>query len=276
MSDVAVPTQEALPGGREAQPAGTWKVGSLHPTAVKVLTVLGFAIPVGAYLAMLAHYQVNVPLTDEWGQVHAVVARNYSRLDLSSLWALHTDNRMLFPNLVVVGLAHTVSLNIEVEEWLQRADAVRLDGATHLGSQAPLTQHAPALLRPRRLRHAHLCAISEQPVGVPDGLVPSPARVRSERGPTGPTRPDVADPRRSCTGGRRGQLFLGTGPTHLASWPCASLSPTTVALGLHQLDRCRPRHHRAVLLQLPGLLGQFFLRRHAPGVVRQALSLRIG
>ena len=29
-----------------------------------------------------------------------------------------TDNRVFFPNLIVVGLAHTVSLNIEVEEYL--------------------------------------------------------------------------------------------------------------------------------------------------------------
>ncbi len=114
----AVPAQAAPPGSREPQPAGTWKVGSLHPTAFKVLTVLSFAIPVGAYLAMLAHYQVNVPWTDEWGDVHVLV-QNYGHFpDWSSLWALHSDNRVFFPNLIVIGLAHMVSFNIEVEEYL--------------------------------------------------------------------------------------------------------------------------------------------------------------
>jgi hypothetical protein len=58
------------PGGTAAEPRGATgrdrKVGSLHPTAVKVLTVLGFAVPV-------AHYQENAILTDEWADVDVVV-----------------------------------------------------------------------------------------------------------------------------------------------------------------------------------------------------------
>jgi hypothetical protein len=98
--------------------AGTWKVGSLNPALVKVLTFLGFALPAGAYLAVLAYYQVNAIVGDQWDDVHTI-ALNYGHFpDWSSLWSLHTDNRVFFPNLIVVGLAHTVSLNIEVEEYL--------------------------------------------------------------------------------------------------------------------------------------------------------------
>jgi hypothetical protein len=86
--------------------------------AVKVLTVLGFTIPAVAYLALMAHYQVNAVLTDEWGDVHVIVQNAGHFPDWSSLWALHTDNRVLFPNLIVIALAHTVSLNVEVEEYL--------------------------------------------------------------------------------------------------------------------------------------------------------------
>jgi hypothetical protein len=97
---------------------GTWRVGSLPPTLVKVLTFLGFVLPVGAYLALLAHYQVNAISGDQWSDVQ-VIAQNYGHFpDWSALWSLHTDNRVFFPNLVVVGLAHTVSFNIEVEEYL--------------------------------------------------------------------------------------------------------------------------------------------------------------
>jgi hypothetical protein len=91
----------------------TWKVGSLHPTAVKLLTVVGFAIPVGAYLALLAHYQVNAIVGDQWSDVQVIAHPNWS-----TLWATHTDNRVLFPNLIVLALAHTVAFNIEVEEYL--------------------------------------------------------------------------------------------------------------------------------------------------------------
>ena len=38
--------------------------------------------------------------------------------DWSSLWGLHNGNRIFFPNLIVVALAHTVHFNIEVEQYL--------------------------------------------------------------------------------------------------------------------------------------------------------------
>lgn len=108
---------------------GTWKVGSLDPAVVKVLTFLGFALPVGAYLALLAHYQVNAVQGDQWSDV-LTISQSYAHFpDWSSLWSLHTDNRIFFPNLVVIGLAHTVSFNIEVEEYLS---ALMLLGAVAL------------------------------------------------------------------------------------------------------------------------------------------------
>jgi hypothetical protein len=98
--------------------SATWSVGSLNPTVVKALTFVGFAVPVAVYLAVVAHYQVNAISGDQWSDVQ-VVAQNYGHFpNWSSLWALHTDNRVFFPNLIVIGLAHTVSLNIEVEEYL--------------------------------------------------------------------------------------------------------------------------------------------------------------
>jgi hypothetical protein len=123
------PTRGAPPDRREASPAGTWKVGSLRPTTVKVLTFVGFAIPVGAYLFLVVHYQVNAIWTDQWGDVHVLVQNAGRFPNWSSLWALHTDNRVFFPNLIVIGLAHTVSFNIEVEEILS---ALMLFAATGL------------------------------------------------------------------------------------------------------------------------------------------------
>ena len=125
----------AVPGaGTPAEDAtsplsGRWKLSSLDPLVVKVLTFLGFALPVGAYLAMVGHYQVNAVVGDQWEDV-PIIARSYAHFpDWSSLWALHTDNRIFFPNLIVIGLAHTVSFNIEVEEYLS---ALMLLGAVAL------------------------------------------------------------------------------------------------------------------------------------------------
>ncbi len=127
--------ERAAPGhgspaeGRAPHPRGTWQVGSLDPTLVKVLTFVGFALPVGAYLAILAHYQVNAVVGDQWEDV-PIIARSYVHFpDWSSLWALHTDNRIFFPNLIVIGLAHAVSFNIKVEEYLS---ALMLLGAVAL------------------------------------------------------------------------------------------------------------------------------------------------
>ena len=115
--------------GQEAQEGGTWQIGSLHPTMVKVLTALGFVLPMAGYLAMVAHYQVNAIWADQWGDVHVLVQNAGRFPNWSSLWGLHTDNRVFFPNLIVIALSHTVRFNIEVEEYLS---ALMLFGATAL------------------------------------------------------------------------------------------------------------------------------------------------
>jgi hypothetical protein len=104
---------------REKDPADrTWRVGRLSPGTVKILTVFGFAVPVVAYLALLQHYQVNTIWQDQWDDVQ-VIRESYLHFpDWSSLWAQHVDNRILFPNLIVIVLAHTVAFNITVEEYL--------------------------------------------------------------------------------------------------------------------------------------------------------------
>ncbi len=97
---------------------GTWKLGGLNPSIVKALTAVGFAIPVFGYLALLRHYQMNALIGDQWYDV-PVIRASYSHFpDWASLWGLHNGNRILFPNLIVVALAHTVHFNIEVEQWL--------------------------------------------------------------------------------------------------------------------------------------------------------------
>ena len=103
---------------RPARETGTWKVGGLDPSIVKALTAIGFAVPVIGYLALLRHYQVNALIGDQWYDVPVIRASYHHFPDWTSLWGLHNGNRILFPNLIVVALAHTVHYNIEVEQYI--------------------------------------------------------------------------------------------------------------------------------------------------------------
>ncbi len=90
----------------------------LDPTIVNVLTVVGFGLPIAGYLWFIVHYGVNVPYQDGWSDI-TVIHQCYSHLfTCGALWTQHNENRILFPNLIVVILAHTTHFNIRVEEFL--------------------------------------------------------------------------------------------------------------------------------------------------------------
>ena len=91
---------------------------------VQVLTVVLLVAPVVGYFWLIHHYARNVVFYDQWSDVRLVAHPSFS-----ALWVQHNENRILFPNLVVLLLAHTTHLNIVVEEFLS---ATLLVGATVL------------------------------------------------------------------------------------------------------------------------------------------------
>ena len=96
---------------------------------IPVATVLGFAIPAVSYLWMLHTYGVNVIFLDQWNDV-ALLGHAYSgTLHLSTLWSQHNENRIFFPNLIVLALAYTTHFNVVTEEYLS---ALMAFGATAL------------------------------------------------------------------------------------------------------------------------------------------------
>jgi hypothetical protein len=82
-----------------------------------VVTVLGFGVPALAYLSLVGRYTVNVPILDEWLDVSLVEKSMTGHLTLASLWAQHNQNRMLFPNLLVVLLGYSTHFDIRVETY---------------------------------------------------------------------------------------------------------------------------------------------------------------
>src|ERR1700761_5832311 len=96
---------------------------------IPVATVLGFAIPAVSYLWMIHAYGVNVVYLDQWADVILIGHAFSGTLHFSALWSQHYENRIFFPNLVVLALAYTTHLNVLTEEYLS---AFMLFGATAL------------------------------------------------------------------------------------------------------------------------------------------------
>jgi hypothetical protein len=88
---------------------------------VNILTALGFGIPLAAYFWFIHLFSLDVIVSDQLSDL-AVISHSYTHLfDWNSLWAQHNENRILFPNLIVVLLAHTASFDVRIEEYLSAA-----------------------------------------------------------------------------------------------------------------------------------------------------------
>jgi len=92
-----------------------------------VLGLAALAVPVAAYFWFINRFSVNTVYEDQWSDV-SLLARWYSgHLAFGDLWAAHGDHRLLFPRLIVLGLAEFTHFNVDVEEYL---GAVMLLAAT--------------------------------------------------------------------------------------------------------------------------------------------------
>jgi hypothetical protein len=110
-------TESAVPSAPTAS-GGHRLVDRLSPRLVAVLTVLGFGLPVIGYFWFLEHYSVNSIIGDQWDDVDVIKQSYVHFFDWGPMWAQHYENRIFFPNIIVVLLAHTVHFNIQVEENL--------------------------------------------------------------------------------------------------------------------------------------------------------------
>ena len=93
-----------------------------------VLTIVGFAIPVIAYLWFIHHYALNIIRGDQWSDIQLIADSYSGHLSFSDLWAQHNENRILFPNLIVLLLSRTTNLNVLVEEYVGAAMLIASTG----------------------------------------------------------------------------------------------------------------------------------------------------
>jgi hypothetical protein len=80
------------------------------------LAVLALAlIPLVILILNVAAYQVDVPFWDQWNFV-PLLDKSYGQgVTLADLWAQHNEHRLLFPRLIMLGLAHASGYDIAFE-----------------------------------------------------------------------------------------------------------------------------------------------------------------
>jgi hypothetical protein len=84
-------------------------------------------IPAAVYLWFVHSFAVNAIYYDQWDNVALLTRSSYGYFYtahptlLERLWHQHNENRMLFPNLVVLALGSWTHLNVVVEEFLSAA-----------------------------------------------------------------------------------------------------------------------------------------------------------
>ena len=104
-------------------------VDRLDHRLVIVLTVVGFGLPLVGYFSFVSHYGVNVVVGDQWNDVTVIRGSYQHFFDWGQMWAQANENRIFFPNVIVILLAHFGHFNIQTEEWIS---ALMLSTATGL------------------------------------------------------------------------------------------------------------------------------------------------
>jgi hypothetical protein len=104
-------------------------IDHLDHRLASALTVIGFGLPLAAYLWFLAHYSVNVVVGDQWNDVTVIRGSYLHFFDWGQMWAQANENRIFVPNLFVILLAHFGHFDTQIEEWFS---ALMLIAATGL------------------------------------------------------------------------------------------------------------------------------------------------
>ena len=112
------------PAGRMSTPAGapppaprTGRGPLLSATGLSasLLGVPLVLVPLAVYLLYVVRFGVNVPWQDEWNFVPLLHMALTGHLTLAALWAQHNENRLLFPNLILLGMAGLTHYNVKDE-----------------------------------------------------------------------------------------------------------------------------------------------------------------
>ena len=113
----------------EPPPSPKRIVDRFDPRLVNALTALGFGLPVAGYFWFLERYSDNAVVGDQWDLISMIKQSYVHFFDWGPMWAQHNENRIFFPNIILVLLVHADHFNVQVEEYLS---AVMLSAAVVL------------------------------------------------------------------------------------------------------------------------------------------------
>jgi hypothetical protein len=84
----------------------------------RLAVIAAFLVPVIAYVAFIHMYSVNVVWGDQWADVRVIRHLYAGTLNPSVFWHQHNEERMFFPNILVVLLTLTTKFNVVDESYV--------------------------------------------------------------------------------------------------------------------------------------------------------------
>ena len=118
-------------GEADVEPPTFWLMNVSSPAGRRTITglgVLGLAVPVIVHLWFIHRYSINLLWGDTWSDINLIGHAHAGNLSLSALWAQHNENRIFFPNLIVIVLGDATHFNVVVEEYVSAAMLIAATG----------------------------------------------------------------------------------------------------------------------------------------------------
>lgn len=98
------------------------------------------ALPLAYLLYLLWMYAVDVPFGDQWELVPLLEAATAGRLTFTDLWRPHNEHRILFPRLLMLGLAMVSGWNTHLERLASVLMACGILGMLAAHFRAPIAR----------------------------------------------------------------------------------------------------------------------------------------
>jgi hypothetical protein len=100
------------------EPAAAPSTGSGIRRVLDVIAVCIFVALAGSTVWFIHRYGVNAIYDDQWTDINVLRDAHMGTLSFATLWAQHNENRVFFPNLIVLLLGYTTHFNLVVEDYL--------------------------------------------------------------------------------------------------------------------------------------------------------------
>ena len=189
---------------------------------------LGVAVAcVVATFWYIHRYALNILYFDQFTNVVLIHQARTGTLTWSDLWAQHNENRVLFPNLVVLFLGWADHLNVVAEDWINGLLSLCGDRPGRPDPQATVAIDPVDPLLPGHRPVGVLLPTEQCPVRLQPHLVHGAGRRGRRAVRAGPPAVDRSGARPGSRHRRGRQLFVAPGPPGVAGGYRTALLPGT-------------------------------------------------